>query len=227
MPVVVVAGAKVIDGPRQRDGPQCRRHGGAAAAVRRPRQRHGRPQRQPPPARQRLTSEPHARALPQRIHSAADRAGLRHRDHPHDRRRGREHAGHHRHHDGEGAQEHTELVHSLPRRGGLLPRPRHHALLSGERVDGLLDLRTLVVRHPLGDGRAAEHGLHHEPLPDLLGPLLEHHAGRGLPEEAHASASRPHDHRGLDHVWSHLHSAAAGVEGGPAASRAVPSMPGQ
>jgi hypothetical protein len=73
------------------------------------------------------------------------------------------------------------------------------------------------------DRRPPQHRLHHEPLPDQPRPLLVHHAGPRLPQEAHRQQGGHHDLPRLAPQRPHLHPAAARLEG-PAAPRRVPQV---
>jgi len=85
--------------------------------------------------------------LPVNVLDTGNSHRFRRGNHAHDRRRRGQHAGHHCHRDGEGAEKRAELVYCQPRRGRLLPGHNRHAILVGQRADGLLDIRRLVVRH--------------------------------------------------------------------------------
>lgn len=143
--------------------------------------------------------------VPVRVHDSADSPGVRPCHAVDDRDRGREHARDNRDRDREGAQEHTELVHSEFGGGRFLPGPGDHAFLAGQRDHGLLDLRLLVVRHPLGHGRVAVHREHHELVPDKLGQVLEHHPGGRLSEEENPRKSGAHDRPCLAPLRPRLH----------------------
>lgn len=136
--------------------------------------------------------------VPVHVLGAGNRGRLRGGHHVDDRGGGRQHAGHYRHRDGEGAEERAELVHRQPGRGRLFLGHHRHTVLVGQRADGLLDIRRLVVRHTRRPGRAAVHRVHNEPVPDRARPVLVHHAGRRLPEEAHARPGHRHDRVRVD-----------------------------
>lgn len=108
-------------------------------------------------------------SLPIRLRPAVYHTCRYLRGHTDGRHSGGKHAGHHSHRHGEGPEEHTELVHSQPGGGRLLPGSGHHALLLGQRDNGLLDIRVLVVRHTLGHGRATVHREHHESVSHQFG----------------------------------------------------------
>jgi len=146
-------------------------------------------------------------------------------DHAHDRRRRGQHAGHHCHRDGESAEKRAKLVHRQPGRGRLLPGHNRHAILVGQRADGLLDIRRLVVRHTRRARRAPMHRVHHELVSDSSGQVLVHHPGCRLFEETHASTGHGHDRFRVDIQWRHLHTTSARLEGQKGA-RTISEMPG-
>jgi len=163
--------------------------------------------------------------LPVNVLDTGNSHRFRRGNHAHDRRRRGQHAGHHCHRDGEGAEKRAELVHRQPGRGRLLPGHNRHAILVGQRADGLLDIRRLVVRHTRRARRATVHRVHHELVSDSPGQVLVHHAGRRLFEETHASPGHGHDRFRVDIQWRHLHTTSARLEGQEGA-RTISEMPG-
>lgn len=164
--------------------------------------------------------------VPVHVLDTGNSGGLRRSHHAHDRRGRGQHAGHHRHRDREGAEERAELVHRQPGRGRLLPGHHRHAVLVGQRADGLLDIRRLVVRHTRRPGRAPVHCVHHEPVSDSPGQILVNYTGRCLLEETHARPGRGHDLLRVDIQWRYLHTTSARLEGQESA-RTIPQMPGK
>lgn len=159
------------------------------------------------------------RRVPERLHPARARGRLSFRHVHHDHHRRRQRARHHRHRDGALAKGHTELVHRLARGRRLPARAHHHAVLAGQRDDGLLGVRPVVVRRALGGRRAPVHVEHHEPLPHQPRPLLVHHARHRVPAQADARARRHHDRHRVDPQRAHLDTAAPRLEEGDAAGR--------
>lgn len=193
----------------------------------------GRPERHRVPERHRQLDdgpEPdllHIRiGVPVHIFNTGNRRGLGSGHHVDDRRGRRQHVGDHRHRHGESAEERAELVHSQPSRGRLLPGHNRHAVLVGQRADGLLDIRRLVVRYTRRPGRAPVHRVHHEPVPDRPRSVLVHHAGRRLPEKTDARPGYRHDWVRVDIQWCHLHTTIARLEG-QEGTRTISQMRGE
>jgi hypothetical protein len=69
------------------------------------------------------------------------------------------------------------LVHRVVGGSGLSARTRHNAVLTRLRADGLLGIRLLVVRRPLGHRRSALHGFYLQHLSDFLGSVLVYNPG--------------------------------------------------
>lgn len=153
------------------------------------------------------------RYLPEWIFRHPNRVRLDHRHHSYDHHRRWQYAGHHCHSHREIIEEHSELVYCVAGRRRLFPRFGDHAVLVGQRTDGLLDIRECVVRYSFGGRRAVVHCVDYEFVSDLAGSVLEHNEGGGVPAIEDAIAGNGDDHVCVVDVGADLYSAVAGMEG--------------